>query len=48
MRGTDLTLDSIAELSGYSTGFALSKAFQRVYGISPRRLAQGVPAGKSV
>ena len=39
MRGTNMTLDSIATQTGYSTGFALSKAFQRVYGDSPRRVA---------
>lgn len=42
MRGTDLTLDTIADLSGYSTSFALSKAFQRVYGTSPRRFARDI------
>ncbi len=41
MRKTNYTLDRIAEMTGYSTGFALSKAFQRVYGVSPRRLADG-------
>jgi AraC-like DNA-binding protein len=41
MRATDLTLDSVAELSGYSTSFALSKACRRVHGESPRRWAQG-------
>ncbi len=40
MRGTDLDLDTIAGRSGYSTSFALSKAFQRVHGTSPRRLAR--------
>jgi AraC-like DNA-binding protein len=31
----DLTLDAIAARVGYSTGFALSAAFTRVYGCSP-------------
>ena len=39
MRKTNFTLERIAEMTGYSSGFALSKAFQRVYGESPRRLA---------
>lgn len=32
-----LPLDSVAKKTGYSTGFALSKAFKRYYGLSPRR-----------
>ena len=39
MRHTGMTLDRIAMLCGYSTGFALSKSFQRLYGKSPRRAA---------
>lgn len=39
MRGTRMTLERIAELTGYSSGFALSKAFRRVFGDSPRRRA---------
>lgn len=41
MHATDLTLDRVAELSGYSTSFALSKACRRVHGTSPRKWAQG-------
>lgn len=37
MRGTGMKLDRIAGLTGYSSGFALSKAFRRVFGDSPRR-----------
>lgn len=36
MRGTDMKLEHIADLTGYSSGFALSKAFRRVFGDSPR------------
>lgn len=39
MRGTAMTLERIAQLTGYSSGFALSKAFRRVHGDSPRRRA---------
>ncbi len=40
MRKTNFTLDRIAEMTGYSSGFALSKAFQRVYGNSPRQVCK--------
>ena len=40
MRKTTFTLDRIAEMTGYSSGFALSKAFQRVYGDSPRQVCR--------
>ncbi len=40
MRKTNFTLDRIAEMTGYSSGFALSKAFQRVYGDSPRQVCK--------
>jgi AraC-like DNA-binding protein len=36
LRKTDDTLDAIARQVGYSSAFALSSAFKRVYGISPR------------
>ncbi|MCD7896405.1 MAG: AraC family transcriptional regulator [Planctomycetaceae bacterium] len=39
MRGTDMKLERIADLTGYSSGFALSKAFRRVFGDSPRHHA---------
>lgn len=39
MRATDAKLDNVAEQTGYSTGFALSKAFSRFYGASPRKIA---------
>ncbi len=39
MRATGMKLELIAELSGYSTSYALSKAFQREFGDSPRRVA---------
>lgn len=33
-------IESIAETVGYSTGFALSKAFKRIHGISPKQFRQ--------
>ncbi len=39
MRGTEMKLEAIAAQTGYSSGFALSKAFRRVFGDSPRRQA---------
>ena len=35
---TDWTLDKIAHHTGYSTGFALSRAFKKKFGYSPQRL----------
>ena len=32
------TIEHIAEIVGYSTGFALSKAFKRIGGVSPLHL----------
>ncbi len=40
MRGTGMSLETIAEWTGYSSGFALSKAFRRIFGDSPRRRAR--------
>lgn len=36
LRGSDSTLDAVARQVGYSSGFALSSAFKRVRGVSPR------------
>lgn len=36
LRDTDATLDTVARRVGYGSGFALSTAFKRVHGISPR------------
>jgi AraC-like DNA-binding protein len=36
LRDTDATLDTVARRVGYGSGFALSNAFKRVHGISPR------------
>ncbi|MBV7338056.1 AraC family transcriptional regulator [Chloroflexi bacterium TSY] len=33
-------VEYISEKVGYSTGFALSKAFKRIYGISPQHFRQ--------
>lgn len=35
LRKTEQSVEAIAEIVGYSTGFSLSKAFKRVCGISP-------------
>ncbi|MCP4326461.1 MAG: AraC family transcriptional regulator [Psychromonas sp.] len=37
LQKTSLSIEKIAELVGYSTGFALSKAFKRISGISPQQ-----------
>ncbi|NUS45377.1 MAG: AraC family transcriptional regulator [Mycobacteriaceae bacterium] len=36
LRGTDATLESVARKVGYSSAFALSTAFKRHHGVSPR------------
>jgi len=36
LRGTDATLESVARQVGYGSAFALSTAFKRVRGVSPR------------
>ncbi|MQS05655.1 AraC family transcriptional regulator [Streptomyces alkaliphilus] len=36
LRQSDATLNAVARQVGYSTGFALSTAFKRVYGVSPQ------------
>jgi AraC-like DNA-binding protein len=36
LREPDTTLDAVARRVGYGSGFALSTAFKRVYGISPQ------------
>ena len=36
LRETDDTLEAIARQVGYGSAFALSSAFKRVYGVSPR------------
>jgi AraC-like DNA-binding protein len=38
---TDATLEAVAHQVGYSNAFALSTAFKRVHGISPRHYARG-------
>ncbi len=48
MRATRMTLDRIAEASGYSTSYALSKAFRREFGDSPRRVADRTAEGEIV
>lgn len=35
LRKTEQSIEAIAEIVGYSTGFSLSKAFKRICGISP-------------
>lgn len=41
LRGSDATIESIAREVGYGNGFALSVAFKRVRGVSPRRHRAG-------
>jgi len=41
LRKTEKSVESIAEIVGYSTGFSLSKAFKRVCGVSPQQYRQG-------
>lgn len=41
LRGSDSTIDSIARQVGYANAFALSVAFKRVRGVSPRRHRAG-------
>lgn len=48
MRATRMTLDRVAEMSGYSTSYALSKAFRREFGDSPRRVAGRMTEGEMV
>jgi AraC-like DNA-binding protein len=43
---TDLALAAIASEVGYSTEFALSKAFRRVVGIAPGRFRRA--AGRAI
>lgn len=42
LRDTDRTLESIARQVGYGTPFALSSAFKKAYGVSPRDHRLGV------
>lgn len=43
LRGSDATLDAVARQVGYGSGFALSAAFKRVRGVSPRKYRGAVP-----
>ncbi|MFI6985497.1 AraC family transcriptional regulator [Embleya sp. NPDC050154] len=46
LRQSDATLNAIARRVGYGSGFALSSAFKRVYGISPQEhRSAAAPAG---
>jgi AraC-like DNA-binding protein len=42
LRETDATIDAVAHQVGYSTAFALSSAFKRAYGVSPKQHRTGV------
>ncbi|MFD9905948.1 AraC family transcriptional regulator [Streptomyces sp. NPDC059063] len=44
LRQSDCTLNTVARQVGYSSGFALSSAFKRVYGISPQEHRSTAPA----
>ena len=41
LRGTDETIESVARRVGYGSAFALSTAFKREYGVSPRKHRMG-------
>lgn len=43
LRGSDETLDAVAHRVGYGSGFALSAAFKRERGVSPREYRDAVP-----
>ena len=44
LRQSDATLNAVARQVGYGSGFALSSAFKRVYGISPQEHRSAAPA----
>ncbi|MFJ6661229.1 AraC family transcriptional regulator [Streptomyces sp. NPDC091377] len=44
LRQSDATLNVVARQVGYGSGFALSSAFKRVYGVSPQEHRSAVPA----
>ncbi|MFF5449539.1 AraC family transcriptional regulator [Streptomyces sp. NPDC012888] len=44
LRQSDDTLNAVARQVGYGSGFALSSAFKRVYGISPQEHRSAAPA----
>ncbi|MER5642936.1 AraC family transcriptional regulator [Streptosporangium sp. NPDC002524] len=44
LRQSDATLNTVARQVGYGSGFALSSAFKRVYGISPQEHRGTAPA----
>ena len=46
LRSTGYKLELIAELTGFGSGFALSRAFRRIYGISPGRYRSRLPHGQ--
>ena len=47
LRSTDLTIEAIAHQVGYSNGFALSVAFQRLRGVRPSA-HRAVSSGRTV
>jgi AraC-like DNA-binding protein len=48
LRDPETTLGAVARRVGYSTPFALSAAFKRMRGVSPRQLRPGARAGDGV
>jgi AraC-type DNA-binding domain-containing proteins len=46
LRDPEITLGAVAHRVGYSTPFALSAAFKRIRGVSPRQLRPGGRAGE--
>ncbi|MDJ0347258.1 AraC family transcriptional regulator [Streptomyces sp. H10-C2] len=46
LRDTDLLLRSVAEQTGYTSGYACAKAFKREFGAAPGRASPPAPGGR--
>jgi AraC-like DNA-binding protein len=46
LRQSDATLNAVARQVGYGSGFALSSAFKRVYGVSPQEHRSAAPGSE--
>ncbi|MFG2752003.1 helix-turn-helix domain-containing protein [Streptomyces xanthophaeus] len=44
LRKSDATLNVVARQVGYGSGFAISSAFRRVYGVGPQEHRSAAPA----
>lgn len=47
LRGTDMSLNAVAERCGYGSEYAFAKAFKREYGVPPGRYRRHVPESPS-